>query len=101
MHPETWTGRAIGSAVWWAVTSLLPDATFWAGLTATLLGVVAAFELERWRDRRTARALYARSLSAVRYESASLLARCTQALTAIQANGGLTLHSTLASGCSA
>jgi hypothetical protein len=92
VDPATWTGQAIGRAVWWALTRLLTDSTFWAGLTATLLGVFLAFRLERWRDRRHAREQYARTLNAVRYESAALHAICSQALTAIQQHGGLTSY---------
>lgn len=84
--------RAMASAVWWALHTLLTAKEFWAGLAATLTGVLLAFELERWRDRRRARELYARALSAVRHESASLHAICAQALATIQATGGLTSY---------
>lgn len=71
------------------VTGLLAGREFWAGLVATLIGVVAAFELERWRDRRHAREQYARHLSAVRYESAQLHAICEGALAGL-AQGAIT-----------
>jgi hypothetical protein len=92
VDPGTWTGQAIGGAVWWALTRLLTTTEFWAGLVATLLGVFLAFRLERWRERRHAVELYARSLSAVRYESALLHSICRQALVSIAKSGGLTSY---------
>lgn len=75
----------------WAFGRLFGDTTFWASLVATLVGVLAAFELERWRDRRLSQEQYARHVSAVRDESARLHAICQQALAAIP-HGGLTSY---------
>ncbi len=82
----------MANAVWWALHTLLTAKEFWAGLAATLFGVFIAFRLERWWERRRAREQYAQALNAVRYKSASLFARCTQALEAIQANGGISSY---------
>ena len=75
--------RAMASAVWWALSTLLTTREFWAGLAATLIGVLLAFELERWRDRRHSREQYAWALNAVRYETAQLHGICLQALAAL------------------
>ena len=73
----------MASAVWWALSTLLTTREFWAGLAATLIGVLLAFELERWRDRRHSREQYAWALNAVRYETAQLHGICLQALAAL------------------
>src|SRR5258706_2976228 len=73
----------MASAVWWALSTLPTTREFWAGLAATLIGVLLAFELERWRDRRHSREQYARALNAVRYETAQLHGICLQALAAL------------------
>ncbi len=72
-------------------TGLLSNRAFWASLVATLIGVLVAFELERWRERRDAREQYARHLSAVRYESAQLHSACQQALAGI-GQGAITTY---------
>jgi len=89
--PPAWICQT-AAAVLSALSRLLTDATFWAGLVATLLGVFLAFRLERWQEHRHSREQYARTLNAVRYESAQLHAICTQALTAIQQHGGISSY---------
>lgn len=86
-----WLTWAAGLGIW-ALGRLLTDATFWAGLVATFLGVGIAFWLDRRQERRHSREQYARTLNAVRYESAQLHAICTQALTAIQQHGGISSY---------
>lgn len=65
---------------------------FLAGLVATLVGVLAAFRLERRRERLRAREQYARHLSVVWYESEQLRAVCEEALVGFAQTGAITTY---------